>query len=101
MKYQKKITILGTALSIQSDDGEEHLEAVLRYFTEKVKHLQDSPASAEPVKIAILAGLNAVDELLKLKRKVLSNTPEDMIIKQEIEERTGNMIREIDKAISE
>ena len=101
MKYQKKITILGTSLSIQSDDGEEHLEAVVRYFIEKVKVLQNSPKSIEPVKTAIIAGLNAVDELLKLKRKVLSNTPEDTILKQEIEERAENMIKEIDKAISE
>ena len=101
MKYQKKITILGTALSIQSDDGEEHLEAVLRYFDEKVKRLQNSPKSIDPLKTAIIAGLNAVDELLKLKRKVLLNTPEEKILDQEIEERTENMIREIDRAISE
>jgi cell division protein ZapA (FtsZ GTPase activity inhibitor) len=102
MRHQVTITILGTTLSLVTEDSEEHLEAVIRFFTQKITEIQNKIQAGEPLKVAILAGLNAVDELLKAKRALLS--PEKTLSsdggEQELEERTRHMIDAIDKILS-
>ncbi|RPJ06590.1 MAG: cell division protein ZapA [Spirochaetaceae bacterium] len=102
MRHQVTITILGTTLSLVTEDSEEHLEAVIRYFNQKVTEIQNKIQAGDPLKVAILAGLNAADDLLKARRALLS--PETSVSadagEQELEERTRHMIDTIDKILS-
>ena len=66
-KRQLRIEALGTSFSIQSGDEEELLLRVSRHLTEKIRDIQEHYTFADPLKIALLAGLNITAEYFKEK----------------------------------
>ena len=62
---ERKIEILGTSFSIRSTDEPEHLEKVLAVFSRQVEEIGKSLSVKDKLKIAILAGLNIADELVR------------------------------------
>ena len=61
------LEILGNRFTIQSDEDQEHLEAVARYLNSKIEEVKTSYPTADPLKVIILASLNITDNLIKLQ----------------------------------
>ena len=66
MKKRFEVRILGQDLSVISDSGDEHVENVIRYVSEKVEEAGKAAGSKNAVNIAILAALNIADEYLRM-----------------------------------
>ena len=66
MKKRFEVRILGQDLSVISDSGDEHVENVIRYVSEKVKEAGKAAGSKNALNIAILAALNIADEYLRM-----------------------------------
>jgi cell division protein ZapA (FtsZ GTPase activity inhibitor) len=96
-KTQLKVTILGTSLMVQSDEDAEHLQAVLTYFEKKVGEVKKKLPGTEPVKLAIITGLNLVDELLKIQSVLKKNSNSEDL---EAERITRRMIQKLDNILT-
>jgi cell division protein ZapA len=96
MKNQLKFEILGTKFVIQSGDEPEYLERIARYLTSKINEVKNGTTITEPFKLAVLAGLNLVDELFKSRNGAEPAGPSDLN-SLELEEITRRMISKIDK----
>jgi cell division protein ZapA (FtsZ GTPase activity inhibitor) len=67
-KNSLTVNILGSSFTIQSNGDLQHLQRVVDYLEQKVEEIQRKYAESvtqDPVKISLLAGLNAIDELLR------------------------------------
>ena len=60
-----KVELLGTSFHIESREKREYLQDVVSYLTAKVDEVRGEAPVADPVKVALIVGLNLVDELLK------------------------------------
>ena len=100
-KTQMKVTLLGTSLMVQSVDNEEQLHAVVRYFENKIAEVKKKLPAAEPLKIAIIAALNIIDELFKMQATHKRQTAENDYASEaeEVEKITLNMIEKIDSIL--
>jgi cell division protein ZapA len=96
-KTQLKVTILGTSLMVQSDEDAGHLQTVLAYFEKKVDEVKRKLPGTEPVKLAIIAGLNLVDELLKIKESLKRNAGGEA---EEAERITQSIIQKLDNILT-
>ena len=68
IKNSLTVNILGSSFTIQSNGDLQHLQRVVDYLEQKVGEIQRKYAESvtqDPVKISLLAGLNAIDELLR------------------------------------
>ena len=66
MKKRFEVRILGQDLSVISDSGDEHVENVIRYVSEKMEEAGKAAGSKNALNIAILAALNIADEYLRM-----------------------------------
>ena len=102
-KNQLKVTLLGTSLMIQSDEDAEHLQAVIQYFEKKIDEVKKRLPATEPIKLAVLAGLNIVDELLKIQTQVRAQqaSAHDSVNEaEEVERITRRMIQKLDNILT-
>jgi cell division protein ZapA len=102
-KNQLKVTLLGTSLMIQSDEDAEHLQTVIQYFEKKIDEVKKRLPATEPIKLAILAGLNIVDELLKIQTQVRaqqSSAHDSVNEAEEVERITRRMIQKLDNILT-
>ena len=67
MKKKYQIRVLGQDISVLSDSGDEHVEAVISYVTDKVTEIQKNTKAINIVQVAVLAALNIADEYFKLQ----------------------------------
>jgi cell division protein ZapA len=67
LKERFEIRMLGQDLSVISDSGDEHVENVIRYVSEKVEEAGKAAGSKNALNIAILAALNIADEYLRMR----------------------------------
>jgi cell division protein ZapA len=67
LKKRFEVRILGQDLSVISDSGDEHVENVIRYVSEKVTEAGKATDSKNALNIAILAALNIADEYLQMR----------------------------------
>jgi cell division protein ZapA (FtsZ GTPase activity inhibitor) len=86
-----EVSILGSTFTIQSRYEPRYLDEVITYLKEKIREVQVSSGAQDPLKIALLAALNVVDELLRKRG-------EDS---REIEELTERLIERIDQSLVE
>jgi cell division protein ZapA len=86
-----EVSILGSSFTIQSRYDPRYLGEVIAYLKEKIREVQASSGAQDPLKIALLAALNVVDELLQKRN-------EDS---REIEELTERLIERIDRSLVE
>jgi cell division protein ZapA len=100
-KTQMKVTLLGTSLMVQSDDKEEQLQSIVNYFEKKIDEVKKKLPTAEPLKIAIIAALNIIDELFKIQAAQEQRAAEtnDASDAEEVEKITRNMIQKIDSIL--
>ena len=60
-----EVGILGSSFTIQSRYDPRYMSEVIAYLKEKIREVQISSGAQDPLKIALLAALNVVDELLR------------------------------------
>jgi len=61
-----QIELLGTSFSVRTDEDPEYFQEVVEHFRAKVHEIQRSVSTSDPLKIAILAGILASDDYMKL-----------------------------------
>jgi len=93
-----KVDILGTSFHIRANEDSAYLRTVLDYLREKVDEVRSEVGAADPLKIALLAGLNLVDELFKEQQKGLGVRPSEYA---EIGRITESLIERIDRSLGE
>jgi cell division protein ZapA (FtsZ GTPase activity inhibitor) len=93
-----KVDMLGTSFQIRANEDSAYLRSVLDYLREKVNEVRTEVGAADPLKIALLAGLNLVDELFKEKQKGLGVRPGEYA---EIGRITERLIERIDRSLDE
>jgi cell division protein ZapA (FtsZ GTPase activity inhibitor) len=96
-KNSLTVDILGSTFTIQSSGDTQHLQRVVNYLKTKVEEIQEKYANAttqDPVKISLLAGLNAIDELLR--REGVETQPSEVV---ELEKITERLIDTIDDSL--
>jgi len=71
-----RIDVLGTSFVVQSDQDPAYLRDVVDYIRVKIKEIQQTVSTTDPLKIAILSSMLITDELLKYKTG--QNPPESM-----------------------
>ena len=96
-KTQLKIKILGTSFSIQSGESREYLDSILDYYKSKVEEINEKTIKADPLKLAIIAGLNIVDELFKERRRKTAVQPGGEGL--ELDKITERMINKINSSL--
>ena len=67
MKKKYQIRVLGQDISVLSDSGDEHVEAVVSYVNDKVAEIQKNTKAINILQVAVLAALNVADEYFKLQ----------------------------------
>jgi len=86
-----EVNMRGAAFTIKSRYEPGYMGEVIAYLREKIREVQASSGARDPLKVALLAGLNVVDELLASKG---GNS-------REIEELTEKLIEKIDRSLVE
>jgi cell division protein ZapA len=86
-----EVNILGSSFTIQSRYDPRYMGEVIAYLKEKIREIQASAGAQDPLKIALLAALNVVDELLAGRGEG----------SREMEELTERLIERIDQSLVE
>ena len=96
-----KVELLGTSFHIESPEDRQYLDNVVAYLTAKVDEVRGEAPVADPVKIALIAGLNIVDEFFKERdggaRSAETGKPRDA----EISRIAESLIERIDQSLRE
>ena len=93
-----KVDMLGTTFHIRASEDAAYLRSVLDYLREKVDEVKSEVGAADPLKIALLTGLNLVDELFKEKQRAVGGQPGEFA---EIGRITERLIERIDRTLGE
>jgi cell division protein ZapA (FtsZ GTPase activity inhibitor) len=93
---QLKIDVLGASFTIQADEDPAYLKSVLSYLQRKVNTVQSAVPVEDPLKVAILAGFELVDELFKERRRSGASAPASSDM-DELEEITVRLIDKLNK----
>ncbi len=94
------LNVLGTSLTIKSDEEPEYMSEVVTYLEQKIKETEKLVKLEDPLKVCILSALLLTDELLKERRKK-SGTDMNAEDSLEIERIAADMIRRIETSIEE
>ena len=89
-----QIDLLGTSFSVRTDEDPEYFKEVVEHFRAKVAEIQRSVATNDPLKIAILAGILAADDYIKLNGSQRRDDSEARKI-------TESLIAQLDEALQE
>lgn len=87
-----RIELLGTSFSVQTDEDPEYFREVVEHFRSKVTEIQRSVSTTDPLKVAILAGILAADDYMKLTGATRRDDAEARRI-------TDTLISELDAAL--
>jgi len=98
-KGHVQIQILGTVFTIQADEDPEYLEVLVDYLTKKVREIEQTVSTRDPLRIAILAGLLAADDLHKERVRNSDTLPQSEA--EEVERITRRLIDRIDESLRE
>lgn len=58
-----RIDLLGASFQIQSDESPEYIDRLLTHFRSRIEQIEQTVATADPLRKAILAALLVTDEL--------------------------------------
>ena len=95
-KTDLRIDILGTSISISTDEKPEYLDTLLSKYRWAVESVQRLSGLTNPLKVAILTGFLLCDDLEKLKA-----SSGDKKSSLELEQLTSQMILRLDEALGE
>lgn len=68
-KTRVRVNIYGEEFSLRSDGNEDYIREVAGYLDRTMRDVAEKTANKSPSKIAVLAALNIVDELLSERKK--------------------------------
>lgn len=91
-----KIELLGTSFIVQTDEDPEHLNDIVDYLKTKIQEVRASVSTGDPLKIAILSALLAVDELFKER----AQRRQQAVDSEQLEQITERILRELDSTLS-
>jgi cell division protein ZapA len=63
-----RVEIFGQSYNVRGEEEKAYLEELARFVDTKMKHISETTATSDSLKVAILAALNIADELFKLER---------------------------------
>ncbi|MDX1959794.1 MAG: cell division protein ZapA [Leptospiraceae bacterium] len=94
--------IFGSEYTITGEADAEYILAITRYLDSKMKELAEIYPNANPLKLAVLAGINITDELFQERQNPTMDAinEENLDIVNEYESRTRKMISLIDEGLS-
>ena len=98
-KHSLEVSILGTTFTIQSENEPGHLEGVVTLFKDRVQEVQRNTRITDPLKISLLAGLNIIDELMRLKREQIKTADAESAESMEIQRITEQIIDRINRSL--
>jgi len=101
MKTQLKIQLLGSSFSIQSEEDREHVEDVIEFYQRRLADVLERNTGTEPVKIALLTGLNLADELLRLRKNIAAGAAGEGASPEEVDSIARHLIEKIDAALDD
>jgi cell division protein ZapA (FtsZ GTPase activity inhibitor) len=93
-----KVDILGAAFYVRAAEDPSYLRSVLDYLRGKVDEVRAEVGAADPLKIALLAALNLVDELFKERQRGAGARADDYA---EIGRITERLIERIDESLGD
>ena len=99
-KNQIKIDLLGKSFVIRCDENLSHLQEVIRVFQLRLEHISKNLALKDPLKIALLTGIDLVDELVKLRVALNEKSRSDSGETSEISSIAEQLIERIDRCLS-
>jgi cell division protein ZapA len=89
------VVIFGQTYKVRAEDDVPHIEEIARFVDGKMKELAgESPATTEPMRLAVLAALNIADELFKLERR--QKSAESILA-----DATGEMVKALEDSLRE
>ncbi len=94
-----QIQILGAAFTIQADEDPEYLSELVTYLSQKVKEIEESVSTRDPLRIAILAGILVADELHKEREQHQGDLPKNEA--DEVERIAKRLIARIDESLQD
>ena len=93
-----QIKILGTTFSIRSDQDPAYISEIIQYIREKTEEIQQSTASADPLRTAVLSAMLITDELFK-ERQRSSGFPEESEASREATKLTAEIIKRLENSL--
>ena len=90
------IDLLGTSFSVRTDEDPEYFREVVEHFRAKVQEIQRSVSTTDPLKIAILAGILASDDFIKLNGRSRRDDSEARRITDTLIEQLENALDVVD-----
>ncbi|MCR5400976.1 MAG: cell division protein ZapA [Treponema sp.] len=96
-----QINLLGTSFSIKSDEDQEYLNKLLKYYKGVTDGLEKKGAFSNPLQIAIMAGIMMCDQVYSDKKKKveIQEAIENNTLDERIDKITRDMISKIDTVI--
>lgn len=97
-----QIDILGTSFAVQAAEEDAYLKKLFSYYSDIIDTIKRTSKIKDNLEISIMAGITLVDELYKEKQRnvsysnALNNTND-----AEADRLTAEMIKKIDKALSD
>ncbi len=90
-----QISVLGTSLTIQSDQDPQYIHSLVAYIQKKVREIEGMTGQKEHLKTSILAALLITDELFQERASKTNRESQD----DGSESLTQRMIEKIDLAL--
>jgi len=100
-KNQIQIDLLGRSFTIRSEESPEHLRHVLEILKHRTDHISNQLSITDPLKIAILAGIDLTDEFLKLKSQLDKRSETDSVESSQINIITDDLIKRINQSLAD
>ena len=91
-----RIDLLGTSFTIETDESPEYLERIVAYYRERIREIESSVSTTDPLKKAILAAILSIDELFTVKEEQLPAGEAE-----EFSQIAERLIRTLDETLAE
>jgi cell division protein ZapA (FtsZ GTPase activity inhibitor) len=91
-----RVELLGSSFFLQTDEDPVYVTELIDYFHTKIQDIQGNVQTSDPVKVAILSGLLAVDELFRARKSLESYESADAEAAERI---AGQLIEKLDRSL--
>ena len=90
------INILGTALSLQTDEDSQRMDEIVQFIKDKTDYIENNLSVKDPLKNLIISSIMIVDELLKEKNRNGGSGNQES---EEVERLTLQIMERIDRSL--
>lgn len=91
-----RVEMLGSSFFLQTDEDPAYVAELLDYYRTKVQDIQGNVRTSDPLKVAILSGLLAIDELFRARKSLESYESPEAQAAQRI---AGQLIERLDRSL--